>query len=165
MPLMMDSTTHEALPSSAQVEKLLPKVEYRWGSIFFISLITVATLVFCPIYLWQHGLTKAELAFFAFYALASSFSISLGYHRLFSHVAFKAAWPIRLLVLIFGGGRRLNSLRCVGRRFIVDIIATRIRTLIHTTSSAVFFTLMSDGFSSKNRMSIIRMSRISPRIR
>lgn len=82
---------------------MLPKVKYRPGSIFFISLITVATLIFCPIYLWQHGLTKAELAFFVFYALASSFSITLGYHRLFSHAAFKAAWPVRLFVLFFGG--------------------------------------------------------------
>jgi hypothetical protein len=82
---------------------LFSKVKYRWGSIIFVSLVTVATLAFCPIYLWRYGLTKEELAFFVFYALASSFSITLGYHRLFSHVAFKAAWPIRLLVLIFGG--------------------------------------------------------------
>ncbi len=32
-----------------------------------------------------------------------SFSITLGYHRLFSHASFRAAWPVRLLVLIFGG--------------------------------------------------------------
>ena len=85
------------------VEKISPKVIYRWPSIVFIGLITVATLVLCPIYLWQYGLTKAETGFFAFYALASSLSITLGYHRLFSHAAFKAAWPIRLFVLFFGG--------------------------------------------------------------
>ena len=28
--------------------------------------------------------------------LACGFSISIGYHRLFSHITFKASWPIRL---------------------------------------------------------------------
>lgn len=103
MPLVTDSPAREVLPNSTEVEKLLPHVENRWGSILFISLITVSTLAFCPIYLWRYGLTKAEFAFFAFYTLSSSFSITLGYHRLFAHAAFKAAWPIRLFVLIFGG--------------------------------------------------------------
>src|SRR2546421_3096430 len=101
MPLVIDSPAHEALPNSTEVDSLLPQPENRWGSIIFISLITVSALAFCPIYLWQHCLTKAEFAFFGFYALASSFSITLGYHRLFAHAAFKAAWPIRLFVLIF----------------------------------------------------------------
>jgi len=91
------------MASSTEVEETAPRVKYRWGSIIFIALVTVATLVICPIYFWQYGLTKAETAFFAFYALASSFSINLGYHRLFSHAAFRAAWPIRLFVLFFGG--------------------------------------------------------------
>lgn len=102
MHLMTDSPTHQSLPSSTEVESV-PKVKYRWASIIFICLITVATLVLCPIYLWYYDLTTAEIAFFAFYTLASSFSITLGYHRLFSHAAFKAAWPIRLFVLFFGG--------------------------------------------------------------
>jgi len=65
-------------------------VRYRWGSIIFIGLITVSAVIFCPIYLWQRGLTGPDVAFFAFYTLASAFSITLGYHRLFSHAAFKA---------------------------------------------------------------------------
>jgi stearoyl-CoA desaturase (delta-9 desaturase) len=99
----LDSPAPYALPSSTEAENILPKRKYRWPSIVFIVVVTVATLVFCPIYLWRHGLTNAETAFFLFYTLASSFSINLGYHRLFSHAAFKAAWPVRLLVLFFGG--------------------------------------------------------------
>jgi stearoyl-CoA desaturase (delta-9 desaturase) len=86
-----------------EVEKAPSEVRYRWGSIFFIALTTVTTLVLCPIYVWRNGLTGAEIAFFVFYTLASSFSVNLGYHRLFSHAAFKAGWPIRLFVLFFGG--------------------------------------------------------------
>src|ERR1700679_564856 len=77
--------------------------KYRVGSIIFVGLITAVTLVGCPIYLWKYGLTWAEFGFFAAYALASSFAITLGYHRLFSHAAFKPPWPIRLIVLFFGG--------------------------------------------------------------
>jgi stearoyl-CoA desaturase (Delta-9 desaturase) len=30
--------------------------------------------------------------------------ITVGYHRLFSHQAYKAAWPVRLVLLLFGAG-------------------------------------------------------------
>lgn len=76
---------------------------YRVGSIIFLALITAVTLIGCPLYLWKFGLTWAQAGFFVFYALASSFAITLGYHRLFSHAAFKATWPVRLVVLFFGG--------------------------------------------------------------
>ena len=81
----------------------MTNVKYRWGSIILVGILTVSTLVLCPIYLWHYGLSQSEFAFFAFYALASSLSITLGYHRLFSHGAFSAAWPVRLFVLFFGG--------------------------------------------------------------
>src|SRR5438552_15420494 len=98
---MTERTALDAPPRPT--EMIRAKVTYKWPSIFFIGVITLTTLVLCPIYLWRYGLTKAEFAFFAAYALASSLSINLGYHRLFSHASFKAAWPIRLFVLFFGG--------------------------------------------------------------
>lgn len=98
-----DSTTHVQPPDSATAAETSPRFVYRWWSIGFIVVVTLVTLVLCPIYLWRYGLTRAEFAFFLFYALASSFSITLGYHRLFSHAAFKAAWPVRFFVLFFGG--------------------------------------------------------------
>jgi stearoyl-CoA desaturase (delta-9 desaturase) len=100
---MTGSPPDAALLASTDHEKKRSEKKYRWGSIFFISLISVAALLLCPIYLWRYGLTKTEFAFFGLYAMASSLSITLGYHRLFSHAAFKAAWPVRLFVLVFGG--------------------------------------------------------------
>jgi stearoyl-CoA desaturase (delta-9 desaturase) len=41
--------------------------------------------------------------------MACGFSISLGYHRLFSHIAFQAAWPVRLFTLVFGAAAFENS--------------------------------------------------------
>jgi stearoyl-CoA desaturase (delta-9 desaturase) len=46
--------------------------------------------------------------FFALLA-ASGFSVTLGYHRLFSHLTFRAKWPVRLFVLIFGASAFENS--------------------------------------------------------
>ena len=40
---------------------------------------------------------------------ACGFSVSLGYHRLFSHITFQASWPIRLFTLIFGAAAFENS--------------------------------------------------------
>ena len=103
MPLTIDAPI-EAIPSPTGVGLAVSKQKKRWGPIIFLGCVGTATLVFCPIYLWlDHGLTKGEIIFFAFYALASSFAITLGYHRLFSHASFRAVWPIRLVVLIFGG--------------------------------------------------------------
>lgn len=101
----MTQVTDSALlsPDSETADGAPAGFVYRWWSIAFIVLITFGTLVLCPIYLWHYGMTKAEFGFFAFYALASSLSITLGYHRLFSHAAFKAAWPVRFFVLFFGG--------------------------------------------------------------
>jgi stearoyl-CoA desaturase (delta-9 desaturase) len=51
---------------------------------------------------WTLGL---GLLWFAFCGL----SITGGYHRLFSHPTYKAAWPIRLFYLVFGAASVQNS--------------------------------------------------------
>ena len=40
---------------------------------------------------------------------ATGFSITLGYHRLFSHMTFRAKLPVRLFILIFGAAAFENS--------------------------------------------------------
>ena len=39
----------------------------------------------------------------------TGFSVTLGYHRLFSHLTFQASWIVRLFTLIFGAGAFENS--------------------------------------------------------
>ena len=41
--------------------------------------------------------------------MATGFSITLGYHRLFSHATFRAKLPVRLFTLIFGAAAFENS--------------------------------------------------------
>jgi stearoyl-CoA desaturase (delta-9 desaturase) len=41
--------------------------------------------------------------------VACSISITGGYHRLFSHVSYRASWPLRLFYLVFGAASVQNS--------------------------------------------------------
>ena len=72
----------------------------------------LSTLVGLPVFIyhfggqmnwWIHG------AVFVGMFIASGLSITLGYHRLFSHISFKAKWPVRLFTLIFGATAMENS--------------------------------------------------------
>ncbi|MDP7049669.1 MAG: fatty acid desaturase, partial [Verrucomicrobiota bacterium] len=93
------------------------KIQYRlqdlrWPSAIFLIGTVLATLIGLPIFLyhfgsqinwWLHG------ALFVGMFTASGLSITLGYHRLFSHLSFKAKWPVRLFTLIFGATAMENS--------------------------------------------------------
>lgn len=50
----------------------------------------------------QAGISRAEWLLFAGFVLATGFSITLGYHRLFSHRSFQASPAVRLFCLVFG---------------------------------------------------------------
>jgi stearoyl-CoA desaturase (delta-9 desaturase) len=67
------------------------------------------TLTAVPLYLWFFGLDWFQLVLFFAMLAACGFSVTLGYHRLFSHITFQARWPIRLFTLIFGAGAFENS--------------------------------------------------------
>ena len=86
--------------------------DLRWPSAIFLIGTVLTTLVGLPIFLynfgsqinwWLHG------AIFVGMFIASGLSITLGYHRLFSHLSFKAKWPVRLFTLIFGATAIENS--------------------------------------------------------
>ncbi|MCA9396826.1 MAG: fatty acid desaturase [Candidatus Omnitrophica bacterium] len=50
----------------------------------------------------NHGIMAADLMLFAVYGFITILSISVGYHRLFSHRAFKAHPVLEALLLFFG---------------------------------------------------------------
>jgi hypothetical protein len=66
-----------------------------------------------PLYLWFFGIDWFQLALFGVLLAATGFSITLGYHRLFSHMTFRAKLPVRLVTLIFGaaGGYLRSGLK------------------------------------------------------
>jgi stearoyl-CoA desaturase (delta-9 desaturase) len=55
------------------------------------------------------GLSWFQVALFLTFFVVTGLSITVGYHRLYSHLTFKASWPVRLGTLIFGAAAFENS--------------------------------------------------------
>ena len=87
----------------------IPYSRVDWLNTAFLAVIILLALVAAPLYLWHHGLDWFQSGLFAFYVVATGMSITLGYHRLFSHLSFKASWPVRLFTLVFGACAFENS--------------------------------------------------------
>ena len=75
---------------------------HRWGSVAFMTGIHAVSLAALPWYVSRHGVTASGMALFIFYVLATSFAITVGYHRLFAHGTFKANTVLKFLILFFG---------------------------------------------------------------
>jgi stearoyl-CoA desaturase (delta-9 desaturase) len=80
-----------------------------WINTVFLLIISLLAVIAAPIYLWKVGGNAFLWSMFAFYCIATGMSITLGYHRLFSHLSFKAKWPVRLFTLVFGACAFENS--------------------------------------------------------
>jgi fatty-acid desaturase len=89
-------------PASKRSVLGLPFDRINWITSSFLIGTLVLTLTAVPLYLWFFGLDWFQVALFFAMLWACGFSITVGYHRLFSHLTFQASWPIRLLTLIFG---------------------------------------------------------------
>lgn len=87
----------------------IPFKRVNWTNTAFLAVITVLGFVAAPIFLWKYDLGWPMWLMFAFYIVATGLSITLGYHRLFSHLSFKAKWPVRLGTLVFGSCAFENS--------------------------------------------------------
>ncbi len=74
-----------------------------WVAAVFIAITQAVAFVGVPLYLWLVGASAAQWVTFAAMFVVTAMSITVGYHRLFTHRAFSAAWPVRLFVLLFGG--------------------------------------------------------------
>ena len=87
----------------------LPLDRINWLTSSFLIGTLALTLTAVPLYLWFFGLDWFQVVLFFAMLAACGFSVTLGYHRLFSHITFQASWPIRLFTLIFGAGAFENS--------------------------------------------------------
>lgn len=74
----------------------------RWTNSIFLIGTFLTTVIAVPLYIWHFGLDGFQIALFAFFLVSTGLSITLGYHRLFSHLTFKAKWPVKLFTLLFG---------------------------------------------------------------
>lgn len=80
-----------------------------WINTVFLLIISLLAVIAAPIFLWKFDGNAFLWSMFAFYCIATGMSITLGYHRLFSHLSFKAKWPVRLFTLVFGACAFENS--------------------------------------------------------
>ena len=83
----------------------------NWLNVSFILFLTPFVGIGGLIYLIHTGdmhLATWLLTFFMF--SAGGFAITVGYHRLFSHQSYKAAWPVRLLLALFGAATFQGSI-------------------------------------------------------
>ncbi len=80
----------------------IPFDRVNWTTSSFLIGTALIALIGVPIYLVTVGLDGFQLGMFGFYLVATMLSITVGYHRLFSHIAFKAKLPVRVFTLVFG---------------------------------------------------------------
>lgn len=83
----------------------------RWNllnTLFLLGTLAGAA-VLVPLYLWRSGFHWGEWIACLAMVFAIGTAISAGYHRLFSHRAYKASRPVRLLWLLLGAASFENS--------------------------------------------------------
>jgi stearoyl-CoA desaturase (delta-9 desaturase) len=73
-----------------------------WPNIIFFAVTALGAVVGVPFYIARHGVDPFLMAMTVFYVFATSMSITVGYHRHFSHSAFKATPLVEFLFLFFG---------------------------------------------------------------
>lgn len=86
-----------------------PTHRIHWKNSSFLIGTFLLSITAVPAYLWHFGLDWFQAALFVFMFAATGLSITLGYHRLFSHRAFSAHWTVRLATLLFGAAAFENS--------------------------------------------------------
>src|SRR5207248_3421991 len=88
----------------------IPSARIHWKTSIFLIGTFVLTLTAVPAYIWHFGLDFFQLAFFLVMVAFTGLSITLGYHRLFSHLTLKAHWSVRLFTALFGAAAFENSI-------------------------------------------------------
>jgi stearoyl-CoA desaturase (delta-9 desaturase) len=84
----------------------------NWPNCLFLLGTLFLSVTAVPAYIWRNGLEWFQVALFFAFFITTGLSITLGYHRLFSHLTFKAKWPVRLFTLLFGAAAFENSVLC-----------------------------------------------------
>jgi len=101
-----------ALPTAAA------RAPIYWPATVMFVATTVAAIIGLPLYLWFRDFEGFHWAWFVILWLATGMSITAGYHRLWAHRAYEAAWPIKVLYMLFGAMALQNSILiwCSGHR-------------------------------------------------
>lgn len=89
--------------------KSIPFNKVNWITSSFLIGTLLISLTLVPWYIWNYGIDMFYVILFLVFYVATGMSITLGYHRLFSHLSFKAKAPVKIFTLIFGAAAFENS--------------------------------------------------------
>lgn len=87
-----------------------PQAPINWPALLMFIVTTTPVLFVLPWYLWQFDASAAAWGWAGLLLMANGMSITAGYHRLWSHRAYKAHPAIKWLYAIFGGMAVQNSI-------------------------------------------------------
>src|SRR6202047_1539985 len=106
------SFEHPEKPAYQPTNVMFPQIPFHrvnWLVSSFLIGTLFLSITAVPLYLWFFGIDWFQIALFFAMLAACGFSITLGYHRLFSHLIFQAHWIVRPFTIIFGAGAFENS--------------------------------------------------------
>jgi len=86
------------------------KPKILWPSMTFFALTNLAALTIIPWWGLTHGYSHAAWIAFAVLWALNGMSVTIGYHRMWSHRAFRARLPVRIFLAVFGGMAIQNSI-------------------------------------------------------
>jgi stearoyl-CoA desaturase (delta-9 desaturase) len=90
-------------------EYVAPTPKKRWVGTWYFIFIHVVGLIGTPIYIHYYGWNAADWILFGIYFGLSSMAITVGYHRLFSHVSFKTSPFMEIFWLYFASSTMEES--------------------------------------------------------
>lgn len=80
-----------------------------WTNASFIVITPLLTLALLPYVILHSGLSWWDFAIFSFMIFTTGIALTVGYHRLFSHLTFETPSWMRATMLFFGAGCLENS--------------------------------------------------------
>lgn len=86
------------------------KTKIDWVNTLFLTLTPIAAIVLSYYHFKIDGFMPSMFVAALCFTILCGMSITVGYHRLYSHKAFEASAPVKLLLLIFGAAAFQNSL-------------------------------------------------------
>ena len=76
--------------------------EIQWKTLSFFVGSALLGLIGTPLYVFHYGLFTSDIVLFTFYVFATGLSITMGYHRHFTHVTYRAHPIVQFFYLFFG---------------------------------------------------------------
>lgn len=79
-----------------------PKRELQLKTFSFLMIISLIAIIGTPIYVYKNGISLYDIVTFTLYVFITGMSITMGYHRLYAHAAYKANPLVEFFYLFFG---------------------------------------------------------------